>query len=143
MLNNFSSNRALKFPNARLFVHNQLSCGRAASEAIARSACEYGLLSQDELVDIIPTTSVAPCPCMATVRNIVAKYCEIKKKQPNQCEINEENLWKVLSEDAQSYFDGSSAVTQSEIINQNPHECARFAPALFDLMLQELSRHPG
>ncbi len=80
---------------------------------------------------------------MATVRNVLAKYCEIKNERtaaPGP-RLNQEQMWKVLEEDAEAY-NGEVNLAEDEG-GQPGHECGKFAPALFDLLLQELSRHPA
>jgi hypothetical protein len=132
--------RSLIFPNARLFVHEQLSCGRAAPEAIAHSACEFGILDQEALPDVLPSFASSPCPCMATARNIIAKYCEINSKRKNRFKIDQDKLWDALQEEAQAYDQGKTLTSEGE--PNVKHECSKFAPALFDLLLQELIRYP-
>lgn len=133
--------RSLRFPNARLFVHGQLSCGRAASEAIAHSACEFGLLPDRDLNSVLPTHPVAPCPCMATARNILSKYCELRRARNDGFDLDEKAMWAILQEDALS-FNQESTHESDEEKQERLHECSKFAPVLFDLMLQELLRHP-
>jgi hypothetical protein len=141
MSNNLFNQRTLKFPNARLFVHNQLKCGRAAPEAIAHSACEFGLLSHDAFMEVLPAPSAPLCPCLATAKNIVHKYCENSRNRPDGPNLDERELWDVLKEDAQAF----NTETSSQSSMENPisqHQCSKFAPVLFDLLLQELIRHP-
>jgi hypothetical protein len=134
-------NRSLKFPNARLFVHGLLSCGRAAPEAIANSACEFGLVDRQSINEILPSSGAHPCACMATARNVVARYCEERGLRPDVPKLDKEQIWAVLQEDAADYAKECNAREKTKI-NVNSHDCSRFAPALFDLLLQELSRHP-
>jgi len=140
MYNNPFNQRTLKFPNARLFVHNQLRCGRAAAEAIAHSACEFGLLSHEALQDVLPAPSAPPCACLATAKNIVQKYCENRKNRPDGSNLDEVELWEVLQDDAQAFSNQSASQSSTE--NSAEHQCSKFAPVLFDLLLQELNRHP-
>lgn len=133
--------RSLRFPNARLFVHGQLSCGRAAAEAIAHSACEFGLLTDHDLNSVLPTQSAAPCACMATVRNILSKYCELRRKRSDAPQLDENEMWAILQEDALA-FDQQSLQNLDAENHGHRHDCSKFAPVLFDLMLQELLRHP-
>ena len=133
--------RSLRFPNARLFVHGQLSCGRAAAEAIAHSACEFGLLTDHDLNSVLPAESAAPCACMATVRNILSKYCELRRNRSDAPELDGNEMWAILQEDALA-FDQQSLQDLDAEKKEKRHECNKFAPVLFDLMLQELLRHP-
>ncbi len=142
MSNNPYSLRTLKFPNARLFVHNQLRCGRAAPEAMARSACEFGLLSPDAFMDVLPAPSASPCPCLATAKNIVDKYCEYRKNRTDGSNLDGVEMWDVLKEDAQAFTDKETAEHSVMKTPTGQHHCSKFAPILFDLLLQELIRHP-
>lgn len=142
MSNNPFSQRTLKFPNARLFVHNQLRCGRAAAEAIAHSACEFGLLNPDAYVDVLPAPSASPCPCLATAKNIVHKYCEYRKNRTDGFALDEVELWDVLKEDAQAFNNKETSSHSVVKTSAGEHHCSKFAPILFDLLLQELIRHP-
>jgi hypothetical protein len=135
------NNRSLKFPNARLFVHELLVCGRAASEAIIHSACELGLVDRECLGEILPLSGAVPCACMASARNVIARYCEQRGKQPNEPKLNKEQIWAVLQGDAQAYAEECNPTNDLDF-KVNSHDCSKFAPALFDLLLQELSRHP-
>jgi hypothetical protein len=132
---------SLKYPNARLFVHGLLSCSRSTvPEAIARSACEFGLVETESVDELIPAPDVGPCPCMATARNVVAKYCDNRKKQIGESKLNAEDVWSALEENAKIYFCEGKVQTNNSSVSG--HECHKFAPALFDLLLQEIGRYP-
>ncbi len=146
MSNYHFNHRTLKFPNARLLVHNQLRCGRAASEAIAHSACEFGLLSQEERDEVLQTQFNHPCLCLATAKHVVHKYCDSKNVGPNAAGLDAVHLWKIIEEDVQAYndkeFEQSATDDSTKSNPPKQHQCSKLAPVVFDLLLQELLRHP-
>lgn len=133
---------SLKFPNARLFMHNLLANGElSGAQAIALSACEFGLLDYKEVQKLItpfkrPSTY---CSCMETAKGVMVTY--FKQRNDSTSEIDTDNAWSALQTAAANYEMGSRTHLGSDS-HSCLHECSKFAPALFDLMLQQIRRYP-
>ncbi len=127
----------LQFPNARLQIHDLLSIqGLSGTEAIARMALEYRLIPEEALAEVAAIPSDATCHCMAATRNVLWKYFQTKK-EPSTVDVEE--VWSALLREVQAY---AGACPQKLEPAVQPHECSKLAPALFDILLQQLGRYP-
>lgn len=128
----------LKFPNARLFMHNLLADGRVSgAEAIALSACEFGLLNQADADGVRSTTATTRCKCMEAGRKVLVKYFEQHAAASSSVA---DKVWSAIEEDARRYgcARGNSISSTGDCYR---HDCAKFAPALFDILLQQITRY--
>ncbi|MGH9549084.1 MAG: hypothetical protein ACRD3W_06915 [Terriglobales bacterium] len=133
----------LKFPNARLFIHDLLSRGGLRdSAAIVRGAAEYGLISADCLAEFQEETDPHLCQCIATGRQVVAKCFEQKAKQGLPA-VDSEEIWIEIERNVQRYrkaLERGGAVSGAAAPETS--NCLKLAPALFDLILQQINRYP-
>lgn len=66
---------ALQFPNARLLIHNLIAFERlSGAEAIARGACEYGVICIESLDDPSLDCAIKNCDCCAAAQCILRQY---------------------------------------------------------------------
>jgi len=119
----------LKYPNARLFIHGLMSTGSySPTEALVKSAFEFGLISSDHVESMPQKSDNHLCPCMATAKNVLFQYFQRSKTFANTPDINAEVVWANLERDALTH-------------RQIRHDCQQFAPTILDLMLQQLLRY--
>ncbi|MBK9204281.1 MAG: hypothetical protein IPL73_17965 [Candidatus Obscuribacter sp.] len=134
---------SLKFPNARLHVHDLLSNGGLSGPvAIVRSACEDGLISDAERVEVEELVGEEEfCLCLIAAQKVLSSYFEKRRGRPDLPEVNFDEIWNAMVKDAESYKQkvNSAAKCQCEVKSS---DCPRFAPALFDMMLQHIRRYP-
>ena len=113
----------LKFPNARLYIHTLLSAERlTGAQAIIRGACHYGLVDAADSLEILPPSEAATCPCMEAVKNVIRKHFEARSSK-----VLVEKVWQ--------------AIEQEALELHKLHDCQKFAPVLFDLLLQQVNRY--
>lgn len=126
----------LKFPNARLYMHDLLSQQRVSgAEAIARSACEFGLIDADSMDNLIAAHAQAGvCRCLPMAKVVLENH--LLRNATAARAVDSEAVWAAIEKDARKYENMST----SKDSNQS-HACVRFAPALFDLMLQHIGRY--
>lgn len=133
---------SLKFPNARLFMHNLLANGElSGAQAIALSACEFGLLEYKDVQELIAPIKKASthCSCMETAKGVLVTY--FKERNKNTSGTDTDNAWSAL-ETAATRYELGSRMHVGHASHNCHHECSKFAPALFDLMLQQIHRYP-
>ena len=135
----------LKFPNVRIHLHDIiLSEKQLPSQAMAQAAVYFGLISDDEFERVIAVKPADLCLCMATAGNIVEEYF---KRVPHRRGFPAVDCKQVIAElfnHAKTHFKEIErpADHQGEI-EVRTHDCYKFTPILFDLMLQQLLRYPG
>jgi hypothetical protein len=130
----------LKFPNARLLIHDFLLSGLSGKEAIVRGACEYGLISPDFMTEEqVPDSE--PCQCLGAAKNVLCKYFESKKNSSDMPLVNIEAVLSAFESEALAYRKTLSLppVENCEL-GKLTHD-SRFAPAIFDIMLQQMRRY--
>ncbi|MBX9568874.1 MAG: hypothetical protein K2X77_08260 [Candidatus Obscuribacterales bacterium] len=179
----------LKFPNARLHIHNLLRDENVSgAEAIALIAIEYGLVDSDfvhRIEEMKIKNTNDNCSCLQTAKKILDKYFEQRKAQ-FLADVNVSQVWSSLQMEIQAYLrsqhqssvagngNGNGKVTVAdtnvhgnghgngnghsngllissemqksladESFNIEPgHDCTKFAPVVFDLLLQQIRRYP-
>lgn len=139
---------ALKFPNARLLIHNLIALERlSGAEAIARAACEYGVICIETLDDPSLDCAIKNCDCCAAAQCILRQYFRSTTKP--DCTETLESAWNSILVRLSSYRcrlnDRQNRNCQSKAeIDGAPdcgNACANLAPVIFDFMLQEVHRH--
>jgi hypothetical protein len=134
----------LKFPNARLFVHQLLAGDRlSGAQAIAEGACQFGLISPDCVPDVLQPTGDHQCQCLATAKNVVKKHFEQQAEQAARPPVDAEEVWSAIERHIDRHPQvamlQSAANGNSQLL---ANACHNHAPALFDLMLQQIMRYP-
>ena len=179
----------LKFPNARLHIHNLLTDESVSgAEAIALIAIEYGLVASDfvhRIGEMQNRNTNDNCSCLRTVKQILDNYFEQRKAQSLAADVNVSQVWSSLQREIQAYLrsqqhtvtgngngngivkdhernghgnghsngnghsEGSliSSEVQNRLADESTylelgHDCTKFAPAVFDLLLQQIRRYP-
>lgn len=132
----------LKFPNARLLVHALLSSERlSGAQAIARGACQFGLIPADSVLDVLEEKNGHQCQCLATAKNIVKKHFEQCQK-PSGTPVNAEEVWSAIEKQLNNFPQLTNGLTPSKdspVGQTSP--CLNHAPALVDVMLQQIMRY--
>jgi hypothetical protein len=130
---------AMQYPNARLFIHSLLSDHRVSgSEAIVQCAYEYGLVPAGSIKPLVESDKL-PCQCMAALKNVLIKYLDAK--QPQSPIYDLEEIWTAVERDVEAYRERSTPLRQRDHPAHFP-ECKKLAPALFDILLQQIHRYP-
>jgi len=134
--------RSLQFPNARLFLHHMLATERVSgAEAIARGAYEFGLIQPGSIDDDTQSLAADKCNCMAVGKAVLSKYFE-EVRHAQYPPLNIEELWSQIERDAETYNKSAHRSSGGGSRNAQPEGCNKFAPVLFDLMLQHIQRYP-
>lgn len=198
----------LRFPNARLHMHNLLADNVPEADAIAMTAMEYGLVDHEFLSEFTSNVSESHlCCCLQAAQSVLKEYFN-----SNSAPVDFSQVWTTLVEEAKSYLasktpgtygsaeescqhmetcnahsnhnktdyvgsntsgsatdeengSGRTLNRRSERCPKSPstiesglelcnyfsgpcrgaiginHDCAKFAPVLFDLMLQQIRRY--
>jgi hypothetical protein len=134
----------LKFPNARLFLHQLLAGDRlSGAQAIAEGACQFGLISPDCVPDILEQPTEHQCQCVATAKNVVRKHFEQKAEQGAMPKVDHEEVWSAIEKHIDNHPQVAKLQSAPNGDSQLPaNACHNHAPALFDVMLQQLMRYP-
>jgi hypothetical protein len=134
----------LKFPNARLFLHGLLLADRVSgAQAIAEGACQFGLISADCVPDVVPATKDHSCQCLTTGKNVLRKHFEHRAGQVALPQVDYEEVWLAIAR----HILGDSQAAKFEPGGTGDGQmlagaCHKHAPALFDLILQQIMRYP-
>ncbi len=131
---------SLQFPNARLLVYYLLIEGQSASEAIARSAGQYGLIPM-EAVSEVQAGSNGSCGCLTTAKNILLKYFEGKLGRSESDSVRVDKIWQNIERSIELHKGEASACTQQHTHAADIRECARLTPIVFDYLLQQISQY--
>lgn len=99
-------------------------------------ALEYRLISQEAVNDVVTIVSDAECHCMEAARKVLLKHFQEKRKVHG---VDVEEVWSSLVREIQAYSNACPLDPKSTV---QPHECSRLAPALFDILLQQIGRYP-
>lgn len=131
----------LKFPNARLLIHAHVLNGLPPEAAIARSACEYGLIA-DEHVKEVELPEPGMCHSLSTVKNVLKVYFERRSQQGLLPLVDVEVVWASLMREVNLYRQAHNLPLLDNCANcSGSTENSKFVPALFDFMLQQIRRY--
>jgi hypothetical protein len=134
---------SLKFPNARLYVHELLSSERlSGAQAIVRGSCRFGLISEDCIADLLQSRSGRECQCLATAKDVVSKHFAQRFKQSAPV-VDWEEVWRAI----EKHFNNHLPITEKKSTadcckDGSVSTCNKHAPALLDMMLQQIMRYP-
>lgn len=127
----------LRFPNARLHVHDLISSSRrSGGDAIVAAACDYGLIPAESATRIKVSETANPCQCMMCCKDVVDSYLKAKHANSKLMDLTTNDLFSNIQYEAQEY-----ERTHNSSVSSKEHDCARFAPALFDLLLQQIHKY--
>jgi len=148
----------LKFPHIRLFMRNMLAEGVSCSDTIANTAYEYGLITKEALERVKAVPSDGDCPCMIAARQVlVENFASSAKAEKLKTQVD--SVWSTIKArvDKKVLFDsahgpdghingahghgGSGHASAAREHDGKVHRCEMAAPAIFDVLLQELSRY--
>lgn len=132
----------LRFPNARLFMHILLADRNVSgAQAIALSALEFGLLDEGSAMRLHKglAPSQPQCKCVDTGRYVLQAYFDKRAREASGSAVDTDKIWTAVEEDAKKYTGNGSKQT---ICDNCRHDCGKFAPALFDFLLQQIRRYP-
>lgn len=135
----------LKFPNVRIHLQDLvLREKQLPSHAMAKSAVHFGLIPEESLEKVISVKPTELCLCMATAANIIEEYFKGVPQRNGYPLVDFEQVLSEIFRDAKTHLKEVTVSTdhQGEIALRS-HDCYKFAPILFDLMLQQLLRYPG
>ncbi|RTL38097.1 MAG: hypothetical protein EKK48_22630 [Candidatus Melainabacteria bacterium] len=135
----------LKFPNARLLIHNLIAERKLSGEdAIAAGACELGLMSPVEIESVRGQSAAQSdmCGCSRTARLILKKYFD--NNDTDAAEAFQKS-WESLQERSKKRLGPEAIQATAEshdaaATDQNK-SCSQHAPIIFDYLLQEVNRH--
>jgi len=128
-----------QFPNARLFVRDLIATEQLSGpEAMVQAAYEFGLVPVNSKYELhYKHRDNTQCPCFATAKTILETHLA-PKIETGSIQIEKvADIWSGVKRQAELYQKLSP-----ETGNMTDEElCARMAPALFDLILQEVRRY--
>jgi len=131
----------MQYPNARLFIHSLLSDNRVSgSQAIVQGAYEFGLVPDGSIQPVVEGGGL-PCRCMDALKNVLIKYFEERQKHSPAPFYDLKEIWSAVEKDADTYIEKSIGSEQCAGIAQVLN-CKKLAPALFDILLQQIRRYP-
>ncbi len=141
----YQSTTDLKFPNVRLHLRDLIAKdNHSPSYAMAQSAVLYGLIPERALKEIAAVKPFDMCLCMASAGEIIAEYMKTLPQKGDFPSFSYDHVLSSLTRAAKSHLKSKTAHNSlSAGMNLPNHDCCRFAPILFDLMLQQLLRYPG
>ena len=132
----------LQFPNARLYIHNLLADKNlSGAEAIAKGACEYGLISIDELerTDSELHNAIVECDCCETAHFVLKTYFD--HKTGDYPPGAPESSWKTLLTRLSKHNSLATSTKERTKSFACDKKCTNLAPVIFDLLLQEVHRY--
>jgi hypothetical protein len=133
----------LNFPNARLYMQNLLAVENlTGGEAIAKAACEYGLIDQEAARTIITRVEGTGCQCMGTAKAILEKYFEGREHRPYLINDDSNVVWDSFLNEIRHFQRRNQMPAEDSHGDGKASECQKFAPILIDLLLQHIRRYP-
>ncbi len=135
----------LKFPNVRLQLHDLIAKDKHSPPyAMAHLAVLSGLIPEHALKAIVAVEPLDMCLCMASAEQIIEEYLRNLPAKTNFPSIKASHIGCSLAKAAETHIKSTTSDNfLSAGMNLPSHDCHRFAPILFDLMLQQLMRYPG
>ena len=133
----------LRFPNIRLFVHNLFMAeGLTGSEAIAQCAGEIGLISAESASKTVVKDHEGECRCLATAKNVLTTHFA-ERPNPMPVAVDTDEVWSTVEERMEKLMHTASAGTaQAAMAPGTISPCYMHAPALMDIMVQQISCYP-
>lgn len=129
----------LQFPNARLLIQDlTLRQKLSGVRALTKGAHEYGLIPFDAIVDINRLENETGCQCRAAAHAILDSYVQAKNKRGGVHRINVDEVRSSFDHDVH-IFERKNRREHGQTSEQD--QCQRIAPALFDLILQQVHRY--
>jgi hypothetical protein len=130
----------LQFPLARFLLQDLLNRRQmSGARAIASAAALYNLVATDSLVSILQAPNSEMCECFATTRLIVRSFFSaqkgVEKVRFPDLEIQ---VWQQILD----HYEGQNVLSHGATDPNHSPKCSIHAPALFDILLQVLSRYP-
>ena len=132
----------LEFPNPRLFLYVLLANSQStSSEAIVEAALEFGLIDSQTAQQLRLEEQSEPCQCMASVKQVLKYYCARQNERSDAPHTSANEVYASLDSLVHKFCQSPGTSKYSAPSDAN-HNCARFAPIVFDLLLQEIRRYP-
>ncbi|MBU6454596.1 MAG: hypothetical protein KGS72_22695 [Cyanobacteria bacterium REEB67] len=147
----------LRYPNARLFLHDLLFRERlSGAQALAAGACCFELVPAQAVSEILLAPVNDDCRCLDTAAEIVEKHLALRHSAPNALIVDHKVVFAEIEKQARSNPDNSGRDTSksdaaagaalagrgtTSASNALAGACHNHAPALFDIMLQQLMRY--
>jgi hypothetical protein len=161
---------SLRYPNARLFLHDLLFRERlSGAQALAAGACCFELLPAQAVSEILLAPVGDDCRCLDTAAVIVEQHLILRRTASDANSVDPKVVFAEIEKQARRAPDAkNNAVDQAASANTSTSTsssssssssssttaggtsslntplagaCHNHAPALFDIMLQELMRY--
>ncbi len=130
----------LQFPNARLFLHQMMASEHlSGAEAIARGAYEFGLVRPGSMKEDVESLPAGRCNCPVVAKAILTKHFE--QIRPNSMAVNIDEIWSQIERHVKDYHSELPKESNGLAKDNSGEQCNRFAPTLFDLILQHIQRY--
>jgi hypothetical protein len=134
---------SLHFPNARLLIQDLITSRKlSGSHALAKAAHEYGLIPFDAVPEFNRLDCRCDCQCMTAACQILDKHFQRRNERTDMPRISLDQVRSAFERDSQIYKKKSGRFEKECKEAKGNSECAKLAPALFDLMLQQVRRYP-
>jgi hypothetical protein len=129
---------SLRFPNARLYLHELLTLeGLSGAQAIARAACDFGLIPSDSSLEL-PNLESEECTCLRAFKKVLERCLEEKARQQARSPVDVNEAWLDIEKLAKTHIESTSCAVLSTA--EKPG-CIRLVPIVFDLLLQQIGRY--
>ena len=128
----------LRYPNARLFLNDLLFRERlSGAQALAAGACCFELVPAQAVSEILLAPVDEECRCLDTAAEIVEKHLAQRQSASSAAPVDHKVVFAEIEKQVRS-----SAVSSARgCTNVLAGACHHHAPALFDIMLQQLMRY--
>ena len=126
-----------------MFIHQLVARDRiSGAEALAKGAHEYGLIPFEAVGDVAQQAGSSACHCMAAAGKILSQHFEDKNKRLHVSPIDVAFVYAALEREARAYQESVDPSISTCNRQGQAHECEKLAPAIFDLLLQQIRRYP-
>lgn len=133
----------LHFPNSRLLIQNLIvRGGMSGARAMATAAQDYGLIPFETAESIKLLDCQSACRCLEAAHQILEKHFLLKNNGNKSPQVNLSRLREAFERDAQLYEQKTDSSEMNDEHLNGRKKCVRMAPAIFDLMLQQIRRYP-
>lgn len=106
---------------------------------MAKGAHEYGLIPLEAVADIDRVEGETGCQCMAAAREILDRHFKAKNNRGDVPRVDIDEVYSSFDRDVKAYQKRSN---RQHCQTKQLSACTTLAPALFDLVLQQVRRYP-
>jgi hypothetical protein len=118
-------------------MRNLLAEGVPCSDAVATTAYEFGLITREAADRVKSAPPESGCACKSAARQVLLENFACSAKA-DKLKTRVDEVWSTVESRSEIRLQKSGDATGNDGLS---HDCHTAVPALFDVLLQEISRN--